>query len=269
MMRFLCTLQQCERCLETYLNYVWKPDTAGGTVVTRHASSDFCHLVGTNPPVRRRSDPRESDDDDPAGTIGSSDDRCQFEVRASSPRQAGSNQGCGIRKCATTVRIRITGTAKTTLRHIPANRWFAGGRSSSPTMTVASSAKRMPAPISDARTVNSCGGHTAGRLAAQAQPGRAGCAIHSTSKPRRTTPAATTGERVAPCVVMGMSTGYRSGTPARRPRHRARRNGRHASVIEDGCRETSRTPSPEDGASFIVAGRHEWPRGSAHRVAFC
>ena len=96
-------------------------------------------------------------------------------------------------------------------------------------MTVASSAKRMPALISDARTGNNCGGHTAGRLAAQAQPGRTGCAIQNTSKPRRTTQAATTGERMTPCVLMGMSPDYRSGTPvARRPRGQARRNGRHA-----------------------------------------
>ncbi len=134
------------------------------------------------------------------------------------------NQGCGIRKCATTVRARITGTAKTVLRDIPPSHRFALGRSSSPTMTVASSAKRIPALISDARKGNNCGGHTVGRLAEQAQPGRTGCAIQSTSKPRRTTQAATTGERVAPRVLLGMSSDYRSGTPvARRPRRRGRR----------------------------------------------
>lgn len=145
------------------------------------------------------------------------------------PVHADSNQGCGIRKCATTVRTRITGTTKTTLRDIPPSQRFAGGRSSSPTMTVASSAKRMPALINDARTGNICGGHIAEKLAAQPQPGRTGCATQSTTKPRRTTQAATTGERVAPCVLMGMSPDYRSGTPvARRPRRRARRNGCHA-----------------------------------------
>ena len=83
-------------------------------------------------------------------------------------------------------------------------------------MTVASSAKRMAALISDARIGNNCGGHTPGRLAPQAQPGRTGCAIQSTSKARRTTQAATTGECVAPCVWMGMSPDYRSSTVAAR-----------------------------------------------------
>ncbi len=148
----------------------------------------------------------------------------RFEGRVGNPSQAGSNQGCGIRKCATTVRARITGTANTVLRDIPPSHRFALGRSSSPTMTVASSAKRIPALISDARKGNNCGGHTAGRLAEQAQPGRTGCAIQSTNKPRRTTQAATAGERVAPRVLLGMSPDYRSGTPvARQPRRRGRR----------------------------------------------
>jgi len=135
----------------------------------------------------------------------------RFEGRVGNPSQAGSNQGCGIRKCATTVKTRTAGTAKTMLRDIPPSQRFALGRSSSPTMTVASSAKRIPALISDARKGNNCGGHTAGRLAAQAQPGRTGCAIHSISKPRSTTQAATTGERVAPDVLLGMSPAvYRS-----------------------------------------------------------
>ena len=123
------------------------------------------------------------------------------------------DQGCGIRKCATTVRNRTTGTVKTTIREVRPSQRFARGRSNSPTMTVASNAKRMPALINDARTGNNCGGHTAGRLAEQAQPGRTGCAIQSTNKPRRTTQAATTGERVAPRVLLGMSPDYRSGTP--------------------------------------------------------
>jgi hypothetical protein len=72
-------------------------------------------------------------------------------------------------------------------------------------MTVASNANRIPALINDARTGNNCGGHTAGRLAEQAHPGRTGCAIQSASKPTRTTQAATTGERVAPSVLMYMS----------------------------------------------------------------
>lgn len=130
---------------------------------------------------------------------------------------SGSNQGCGIRKCATTVRTRTTGTAKTTLRDIPPSQPFARGRSSSPTMTAASSAKRMPALISDARTGSKCGGHIAGKLAAHPQPGRTGCAIQRTSKPIRTTQAATTGERVAPCVWMGILPDYRSGTLVARP----------------------------------------------------
>ena len=135
------------------------------------------------------------------------------------------DQGCGIKKCATTVRNRTTGTVKTTIREMRPSQRFARGRSNSPTMTVASNAKRMPALINDARTGNNCGGHTAGRLAEQAQPGRTGCAIQSTNKPRRTTQAATTGERVAPCVWMGMSPDYRSGMPvARRPRRRGRRH---------------------------------------------
>lgn len=132
--------------------------------------------------------------------------------QAGNPRHAGLNQGCGMRKCATTVRTRITGTAKTTLRDILPSQPFARGRSSSPTMTVASSAKSVPALISDARTGNKCGGHIAGRRTAHPQPGRTGCTIQRTSKPKRTTEAATTGERVAPCVGMGMLPDYRSGT---------------------------------------------------------
>jgi hypothetical protein len=128
-----------------------------------------------------------------------------FEVHTTNPNQARPNQGCGIRKCATTVRSRITGTAMTAHRDMPPSHGFALGRSNSPTMRVASSMERMPTLISDARIGNTCGGHADGRLAAQAQPGRSGCAIHSTNKPRRTTQAATTGERVAPGVLMGMS----------------------------------------------------------------
>jgi hypothetical protein len=117
------------------------------------------------------------------------------------PRPAVSNQGCGITKCATTVRTRITGTARTTLRDIPPSQLLArDGRSKIPMMTMTSSATRMPALISDARTGSKCGGHIAGKPVAHPQPGRTGCAIHKASKPRRTTQAATTGERVEPGV---------------------------------------------------------------------
>lgn len=128
------------------------------------------------------------------------------------PRPAGLNQGCGMRKCARTVRTRITGTGRTILRDIPLSRPLARGRSRSPTMTVASSATRMPALINDARTGSKCGGHIPGKPAAHAQPGRTGCAAKRTSKPRMTAHAATTGDRVAPCVWMGMLPDYRSGT---------------------------------------------------------
>lgn len=136
----------------------------------------------------------------------------------SMPREdlADRNQGCGIRKCTTTVRTRITGTTKTTLREKPASHRFAEDRSSRPTMTVASNAKRMHALINDARTGNNCGGHSAEVLAVQAQPGRTGCATQSTTKARRTTQAAIAGERVATWVLVGMSTGYRTGTPVER-----------------------------------------------------
>ena len=93
------------------------------------------------------------------------------------------NQDCGITKCATTVKTRMIGTANTVRRDCPPSHRFDLGRSSSPTNTVASSANRMPALISDARTGNNGGGHTAGRLAAQAQLGRTGCA--STTAARR------------------------------------------------------------------------------------
>jgi hypothetical protein len=58
----------------------------------------------------------------------------------------------------------------------------------------------MPALISDARTGSKCGGHIAERLTAHPQLCKIGCAIQRTSSPRRTTQAATTGERVAPRV---------------------------------------------------------------------
>lgn len=148
------------------------------------------------------------------------------------PRQASSNQGCDIRKCATTVRTRTTGTAKTTLRDIPPSQAFARDRrSSSPTMRVASSTPRMPALISDARTGSNCGGHIAGKLAAHPQPGRTGCAIQRTSKPRRTTQAATAGERVAPRVWMVMLPDYRSALP----------------LHDDHPRATRCTPEPLEG----------------------
>lgn len=121
-----------------------------------------------------------------------------FDVCNSKPRSAGSTQGCGITKCATTVRTRITGTARTTLRYMPPSQVLArDGRSNSPMMTVASSATRMPALISDARTGSKCGGHIAERLTAHPQLGKTGCATQRTNKPRRTTQAAITGERVA------------------------------------------------------------------------
>ena len=110
----------------------------------------------------------------------------------------------------------MIGTANTVRRDCPPSHRFDLGRSSSPTNTVASSANRMPALISDARTGNNCGGHTAGRLAAQAQLGRTGCAIQSTSNPRSTVPTATAGERVAPTVWMGIEPDYRSSTTAAR-----------------------------------------------------
>ncbi len=126
------------------------------------------------------------------------------------------NQDCGITKCATTVKTRMIGTAHTVRRDCSPSHRFDLGRSSSPTNTVASSADKMPALISDARTGNNCGGHTAGRLAAQVQLGRTGCAIQSTSNPRSTVPTATAGERVAPTVWMGIEPDYRSSTTAAR-----------------------------------------------------
>lgn len=151
------------------------------------------------------------------------------------------NQDCGITKCATTVKTRMIGTANTVRRDCPPSHRFDLGRSSSPTNTVASSANRMPALISDARTGNNCGGHTAGRLAAQAQLGRTGCAIQSTSNPRSTVPTATAGERVAPTVWMGIEPDYRSSTTAAQ---RLRRLILHDSVNQSHrafrLRETAR-----------------------------
>ncbi len=163
-----------------------------------------------------------------------------FKVRPGNPNHASANQGCGIRKCATTVRSRITGTATTAHRDRPPSHGFALGRSNSPTTRVASSTESMPALISDARTGSSCGAHAAGRLAAQAQPGRNGCAIQSASKPKRTTQAANTGERVVPCVLMGMQPDYRSGTPiARRPRRRHQRAVRSGAQQKHSSRISS------------------------------
>ena len=135
-----------------------------------------------------------------------------FEVNASNPNQASENQGCGIRKCTTTVRSRITGTAMMAHRDKPPSHGLALGRNNTPMMRVTSSTESTPALIRDARTGRSCGGHKPGRLAAQAQPGSNGWVIQSTSKPKKTTEAAITGERVAPCILMDISPDYRSGT---------------------------------------------------------
>ena len=98
-------------------------------------------------------------------------------------------------------------------RDKPPSHGLALGQNNTPMMRVTSSTESTPALISDARTGRSCGGHKPGRLAAQAQPGSNGWVIQSTSKPKKTTEAAITGERVAPCILMDISPDYRSGTP--------------------------------------------------------
>lgn len=126
------------------------------------------------------------------------------------------NQGCGITKCATTFRTRITGTAITALRDNRPSQRSARGRNISPTMTVARSAKSSIALISDARTGHRWGEHTPGRLAEHAHPGRTGCETQRMNNPSSTTPAARTGERVVPFVLTGMSPDYRSDGPTQR-----------------------------------------------------
>lgn len=147
----------------------------------------------------------------------------------------------------------MIGTANTVRRDCPPSHRFDLGRSSSPTSTVASSANKMPALISDARTGNNCGGHTAGRLAAQAQLGRTGCAIQSTSNPRSTVPTATAGERVAPTVWMGIEPDYRSSTTAARRLRRlilrdsvnqSRRGVRLAAELLSSFHDTGQRNSP-------------------------
>ena len=83
----------------------------------------------------------------------------------------------------------------------------------------------MPALISEAPKGNCWGGHTAVRLADQAQFGKTGWAIQSTSKPMSTTHAATAGERVAPSVLMVIYSDHRSkATEGRRRRRSFLRN---------------------------------------------
>ena len=142
----------------------------------------------------------------------------------------------------------MIGTANTVRRDCRPSHRFDLGRSSSPTNTVASSANRMPVLISDARTGNNCGGHTAGRLAAQAQLGRTGCAIQSTNNPRSTVPTATAGERVAPTVWMGIEPDYRSSTTAAR---RLRRLILRDSVNQSRRGFRLRAPS-DQGAAWLA-----------------
>lgn len=153
----------------------WVPDTGGTRPPEVSAMRNRCgYSKGDPPPARCPEEP--------------------CPAAYSKPRCAGSTQGCGITKCATPVRTRTTGTARTTLRYMPPIQVLAlDGRSNGPIMTVASSVARMTALISDARTGSKCGGHIAERLTAHPQLGKTGWAIQRTSSPSRTIPAATTG----------------------------------------------------------------------------
>lgn len=82
-----------------------------------------------------------------------------------------------------------------------------------PMMRAASSTKRMPALINEARTGNKCGGHIAEKLTAHPQLGRIGCAIQRINKPTRNKQTAARGERVVKRVSLAKKQDYRSDNP--------------------------------------------------------